>query len=415
MIATESVSGEGGRALALTRASLLLAGIGSFLSPPVTNLGAVLAVLAFAAVPDARRRLRAVLAQPAARGVLGFLAVLSVSTLWADAPIDDRFGAVWNWRALLLMLLAWAAFTGETRWRGIYGRVFIGVLALCTVLSFVHWFDPALLEREEPGVLLRNHVTQGMAMVAGCVLVFLEAQDGSLRGARGAVLAGTGFLFLANIALVCQGRSGHLAVLAVVVTGALYFAPRRGRYLLAVGLALAAVALLAASPMVRERFARVLTEFQTVQSSPSETSTGLRVMIWRTSSELIAERPLLGWGAGGFAGAYAARIHREASGWQAAEAHDTHNEYLKVQVEAGLPGTLAFLAMIVLLWRHRAPSPYREGGLCLLAAWLVSSAFNSHFETFGEAHLLGLLLGVLLAPGAQGARSAPATAAATAS
>jgi membrane associated rhomboid family serine protease len=35
--------------------------------------------------------------------------------------------------------------------------------------------------------------------------------------------------------------------------------------------------------------------------------------------------------------------------------------------------------------------------LSLFLAWLATSLFNSHFQTFAEAHLIGLVLGVLLA------------------
>jgi O-antigen ligase len=223
-------------------------------------------------------------------------------------------------------------------------------------------------------------------------------------------------LFVANIALVATGRSAHLALLVAGGVAAFSLMPGRRRWLVLVLVPLAGGALLASSSMVRERFATAYGEFGTVQTSPVETSMGLRSVIWETTRELIARRPLLGYGVGGFAPAYAELVHQHYTGWQAAEAKDTHNQYLHVMVEAGIPGVLAFLAFVAGVLRQPAPAPFRGAGIALLAAWLATSLFNSHFQTFAEAHLLDLVLGMCLAGGTvQPAASAAPAAAATAS
>jgi len=135
------------------------------------------------------------------------------------------------------------------------------------------------------------------------------------------------------------------------------------------------------------------------------------VVIWSTTRELIARRPLLGYGVGGFAPAYAQLVHQNYTGWQAAEAKDTHNQYLHVMVEAGIPGVLAFLFFLAGVVRQWAPSPYRATALALFGAWLLTSLANSHFQTFAEAHLIGLVLGMLLA-GSQAAGAGDASASA---
>jgi O-antigen ligase len=104
--------------------------------------------------------------------------------------------------------------------------------------------------------------------------------------------------------------------------------------------------------------------------------------------------------------------------WCARPAHDPHNQYLRVTVEAGVLGLLAFLGLIVGAARQPAAQPYRSCGLALLAAWSVTSLFNSHFQTFNEGHLIALLLGALLAPDVPDeaqAASAPSTARRTSS
>ncbi len=86
-------------------------------------------------------------------------------------------------------------------------------------------------------------------------------------------------------------------------------------------------------------------------------------------------------------------------------------------VDAGIPGALAFVAFVFSVFRQEARAPYRGAAQALLLAWLFTSVFNSNFQTFAEAHLLALVLGVLLAGQAPAQRrvSCAATAAATSS
>lgn len=147
---------------------------------------------------------------------------------------------------------------------------------------------------------------------------------------------------------------------------------------------------------------------------------GIRTVIWDTTSDLIEARPVLGYGLGGFAPAYATRIAQKYSeGWRATPVADPHNQYLFVWAEAGLPGLLAFLVFLLALWRQRPPTPYGAIGISLVMAWCATSMFSSHFQAFNEGHLIALVIGVFLArertgllqPAATIARAASSTAA----
>jgi O-antigen ligase len=404
---TAGPAGAPPRALALARGLLLLAAFGSFTSPPLANLAGVLALACLAAAPGAGARLRTLLAGPAARGVLALLAVMAAAMLWAEAPWAARFAAWWSWRPLLLVLMGWIAWRGDARSQLSFARWLANTIALCALASFAFRLVPSLpvLPDREPGVLLRDHVMQGMVMVAGVVLTVAEWKAVGARGAYRGLLALRIALMLANLAIVCVGRSGHVALLAACAALAFLLAPAGRRWRATILVGAAALVVLVSSPMVRERFQFGWSEMTTVEAGAGppagESSMGLRRAIWRRTFSIIRDHPLLGVGVGGFAPAYAARIPPDATGSEAARAKDTHNQYLHVQVEAGLPGTLAFLAMIALMVRQRGSAPWREAGVALLAAWLATSLFNSHFENFDEAHFLGVLLGALLAPAAQ--------------
>ncbi len=403
-----------GWAANLARVLFVIAAVGAVSSPPVANIAAALGLLAFAAVPGAWQRLCRTAAQPLGRGILIFLATMAVAMLWADAPWGRRFAAWWSWRPLLLLLFG-ACLFGDERWKDRFALGLVTALALAAVASFILRLMPNPVLIDDPGILLRNHTTQGMAFVAGTALAVLLSFGRPLpRWQRTLVLLAL-VLFIANIALIATGRSAHVALLVAATIAGAVVLPGRRRWWVLVLVPLLGLALLAASPMVRERFTQAVGELDTVQTSASETSMGLRLIIWPTTLELIGRRPLLGYGVGGFAPAYAQLIHQRYSDWRSAEAKDTHNQYLHVLVEAGIPGIAAFAWFLLGLVRQPAPQPYRGIGLSLLGAWLVTSLLNSHFQTFAEAHLIGLVLGALLAgaDGPQPAASAAATASAT--
>lgn len=404
-------SPTGERRLDAARVLFVLALIGSFASPPLANIGAFLGLAAFFSVPGALARLRAAALSPAGRGILLLLAVLAAAMLWADADWSRRCAAWWSWRPLLLLLVSLVVFD-DPRWKDRCAWAVVAVLAVASVASFVLLMVPQAVVLDEPGILLRNHTTQGMAFVLGIILAAMLAWGRPQTPRTRALLFSSMVLFLANIAFVATGRSAHVALLVAAAVLAFSMSTGRLRWWVLVLIPLIGAAVLASSAMVRERFATAYGELGTVMTAQSETSMGLRIVIWSTTRDMILERPVLGFGVGGFAPAYAKRIHERYTDWKAAEAKDTHNQYLHVMVEAGVPGILAFLLFIAGILRQPAQAPYRGTALALFAAWLVTSLFNSHFQTFAEAHMIDLALGMLLA-GAPGVTKAPQAASAS--
>ncbi|MFY8120007.1 MAG: O-antigen ligase family protein, partial [Burkholderiaceae bacterium] len=143
-------------------------------------------------------------------------------------------------------------------------------------------------------------------------------------------------------------------------------------------------------------------EARAAAQADTYTSMGIRRVIWDVTGELVASRPLAGYGLGGYAPAYAERIaQRYRDGWQATPTTDPHNQYLYLWAEAGVAGLLALALLLAGAWRQRSragePALHAALGLALLAAWCVNSLFSSHFQTFNEGHLIVVFAGVLLA------------------
>lgn len=222
---------------------------------------------------------------------------------------------------------------------------------------------------------------------------------GAVTGTRPRWMFGAAAGLLAvSLLFVTIGRSGQLAFAIIAATLACSLVSGRVRWLLLIGLPIAAAAVIATSPVVQKRFAQGWQEMQSVENAPDLTSMGMRVAMWRTSVEVVKDRPWVGHGTGGFAGAYEKKTALMNHGWRARPTVDPHNQYLFVWAELGIAGVLALLGFIAIAARQAAPRPWKQVSLALLLAWSVTSLFSSHFQAFNESHLLLLLLGVFLAP-----------------
>jgi O-antigen ligase len=333
-----------------------------------------------------------------------------------NAPV--RYGIVALLVATLCVAL-YAAFDPECS-----GSRIVRVFALFAIVSAILLLIRVRLATEiqdpNPGVVLRNTVTQAMAFgIAAFFAGLLIIHPRTLPLWQRLLLGAAALLLLGQLVFLQVGRSGQVMFAILVLVAALR-ALRGSQRVLAVAAvpALAAVAFVL-SPLMQSRFETAWREVAHAASAADYTSMGIRVVMWQNSVELVRARPLLGYGLGGVEPAYAALVKDRESGWKATVTGDPHNQFLALWIEGGLVGLLAFLFFLSRVATQPAPEPWRSVALALLAAWCATSMVSSHFQTFNEGHLIVLFLGVFLAPvlahGAdrQVAASAPVTAAAT--
>ncbi len=337
---------------------------------------------------------------------MAFLAVLAAGALYSAAGWQAGLASLWNWRKLLMLPLA-AALMQDVAWKLRLLHVFAVTSTVAALISTVLYlldvaypFGPHMQDGT-PGIILRNHATQGMifgvaAFTAGTFVLLRMTR--SLQEDVAWTLA---FLALmANISFVTIGRSGYVVALAGVITLAIGWGQARGLRpwtTALVGLLLLATvaAALWGTPKSRARILQGVHEIQTYTQATEVTSMGIRIYFWKTTPELIAQRPLFGWGTGGFEAAYRQQVAGRP-GNAGLPTSDPHNQYLKIMTEQGLVGFAAFLAFLVALLRQKASREFRMLGLGVLLAWSGTSLANSHFSTFAEGNLLYIWLGAML-------------------
>ena len=385
-------------AVAVARMAAALIAVGAFTGAAVSNIASLIMLLAFFAAPSWWTRVRRAWRQPLGFASVLFLLLLLLAATWSVAPFGVALTAWTGWRHFVLLFIALAIF--DTRAAKLaFAKVFVVAASVAAVASFltIDFGSAQATSDVAGGIILRNHVTQGMSLTVGALLALVlsrHAPRGSwLQWAWAAAAA----LMVANVLFVAYGRSGYvvLAITSVAVALGLW----RGR---ARGLALVVVILLALatsqlSPMIKQRFDQGVQEMSQTASSEQLTSMGIRMVMWETTTAIVRDAPLFGHGLGSFPEQYQHRVTARYTGWKATLTEDPHNQYLLILAETGLLGLAGFVWFLFSALRQLLHGPFRLIAISLLLAWCITSLFSSHFHTFNEGHLIAMLLGVCLA------------------
>jgi O-antigen ligase len=228
------------------------------------------------------------------------------------------------------------------------------------------------------------------------LLCLVQARQWQLKGSRLAVLVyGVALLAAVSITHLSMGRTGYIVLAAVLL--AFVGMVLRGRALLT-GIAVCAAALaltLWASDVMRARFVQGWEEAQRHEVD-KVSSIGHRLNNYKTTTQLIAEKPVLGSGTGAYHTAICPFIEAPAQcdffAWH------PHNQFLFFAADHGLVGLALYLGLIVAVatagWR--SPDPLfmviTVGFAVLLA---VDSMVNSPLWSSRESHLFAYFLGLL--------------------
>ncbi|MEJ0077657.1 MAG: O-antigen ligase family protein [Alphaproteobacteria bacterium] len=337
----------------------------------------LLALIPTLDVTEMRRELRT-----AAGGLPVLLWLMALAgMLWANVEWSERYGGLEGFHKLLVVPLLFAQFRRSGR--GIY--VVYGFLASCTTLAIASWGLMALwrccsvyVPGKLPGLLVKDYIAQSSEfLICAFGLLGFAAdrwQKGDMRFALGALLL-TG-LFLANIFYVAPGRTALTIMPALLVILGFYYFGWKGAAAGVIAAALLAAAAWTASPFLRARIVASFSEVHAYETQHAESSSAIRLELWKKSLGIIADAPVIGHGTGSIPDQFGRGPQGGVFGLLA---DNPHNQVFAVAIQLGLIGTAVLFAM----WgAHLAL--FRGGGL---VAWLglmmvvqniASSPFNSH-------------------------------------
>ena len=337
---------------------------------------------------------------PVAMAALAFAASILLGMLWSSAPAEHlRDAAVDSLRLVLLGLFLQVFADASARDRAQFAFLLASMLVLA--LSFLLWsgiadgIDGPKGQSDYP-VVFKDPDTQNLLLALAALLFASHAMGARNRRAR-ALLWLLAVAAAVNVCLVVPGHAGQIALAAGSVFLAFTRYGWRGAALVGAAVVIALGVQVSADSTPGGGQASASQEPAT--AAPEEVtgrtlSIADRAQIDDHALELIAERPVIGVGTGGFRGAYESK----ARGTQLPIVDNPHNAFLQVGVELGLIGLAVLIALLTVQWRSAGTiadfherMAARGFVVMFVAASLLSSTLDNHPESLFYAWASGLL------------------------
>ena len=187
---------------------------------------------------------------------------------------------------------------------------------------------------------------------------------------------------LLNVFFLLPGRSGYIMGLATLVIGATLATPPKLRAMtLLISPVILATVLAVSSERIYERGALLWSEF-TSESARNDLSksTSFRLAAWQASVVAIAERPVIGFGVGG----WKAAIDQKTQDFvqerpQPLQGNNPHQQFLLWGVELGVFGIILACAFFIAVFldAKKFPPDVKRATWSVGLSLLLASLFNS--------------------------------------
>ena len=398
--------------LIAARTSALIALFAIPLSTAGVNIFATLFAVCALLSPEVWRNWRVLFNDRVCVATLLLAAGLTLSLAWTSADRAHAFDFLMKYRKLLYLPLLILAFRDcrTMKWANGAKWALFGALTILLLLSCSNWLGwtsigPVHSDTDpiRRAWVFKDHISAGVMMA---LLFFLSLNfAGHARTRVGKVaFYVVAFLAIINELVMMQGRTGQIiAILFIafyVVTYLVSLRNVKASVRWASGIALIAIAgglLFTALHMQGSRLAETHEEISAYETSNKNTSMGVRIVFYRRSFELIAERPIIGHGVGTVQEEFDA-LARNNTGAAGATAGNPHNEFLLMGIQLGAVGIALFVFFLWQIGRSafELREPARMIVLAYLFAFTVGSFANSMLVNFTEGNLFIFLVGIFL-------------------
>lgn len=377
------------RQLYLTRAAACLWGAVVFMPVGLNYLAFFLLLLAMLLAGDARERLTRLRAHPMWWPLVALTGwQLLVLALRPHYPETGQ-NLVHGLRISLTIALALALRRDEVRWalRGLLAITLFNLAYLIVFYTVLIKFQvmPPMPSILKPMIMLVGNKSINNALIFTVVGAAAAAAGWAFLMRRRWLLALGAFIVTGLVLLIINtnlpSRTSLLALLIVLPLLCVHQWRQRWRALLAalmLGGVLVGVAAWNAPPQVRQLLSLGVQELEAARAGAvSEGSWVVRYHMYTKTAQMVAERPLMGWGIGAWTSEW-----RQRSPALLADYNMPHNDYLWMGAQSGVPGALLLLATLLAgvcaAWRRPDLNGRMAFGamLILLMATGVNSALR---------------------------------------
>ncbi|RYF81754.1 MAG: O-antigen ligase family protein [Comamonadaceae bacterium] len=373
------------RQLFLPRAAACLWGAVVFMPVGLNYLGFFLLLLAMLLAGDWRERVARLRAHPMWWPLVALTAwQLLVLVLRPHYPETGQ-NLVHGLRISLTMALALALRRDEAVWalRGFVAITLFNLVYLAIFYAVLLHFHvmppmPGLLK---PMIMLVGNKSINNALIFTVVGAATAAMGLAMMRRRPALALGA-FALTAAVLLIINtnlpSRTSLLALLVVLPLLCVHQWRQRWRVLLAalaLGGVLVGVAAWNAPPQVRHLMSQGVQELEAAQQGAvSEGSWVVRYHMYTKTAQMVAEKPLLGWGVGAWTSEW-----RHRSPALLVDYNMPHNDYLWMGAQTGVPGALMLLAtMLAGVWAAwRRPDLTGRVAFGAMLILLMATSVNS--------------------------------------
>ena len=344
---------------------------------------------------------------PFALVTLALCVVIVLGVVYSNASAEEIQRALKKYVRLLYVPIAILLLVDE-RWRRRALLAWMAAMLLTLALSYLHaaWAFPLARSTREgewgDHYIFKHHITQNVMMSVFVVAAFAEAwRLRTQASAQWRIFAWIAVALAAaiNILFFVWGRAGYLTLFVnlCVVLGLLVLARDKLATFVAAGLIALTLGAASLSGSLHQRFNAAISEVESAQELGIDTSMGQRIEYASKSVDLIAARPVLGWGTGSYAMEYC-RIAKSPE-WCKRGSYNPHNQFLFFAVQFGGVGVLALVVWLVAagVTLRRLPLSEQLVGYAVLATLVVHSLVDSPLYIVTEGIWYPLMLGIFAA------------------
>lgn len=354
-------------------------GLVVFMPVGVTYLSAILLLLTLVVAGGGRERLARLRANPLWWPVMAYLAwtllVLAFGRHYPETPSNLFHGI----RIGLTILMAMALTREEALWalRGFLLAAALGVLLVMAyyAIGFPLWSPLRAVVMEVGNKSISNALL--FSVVASTAAVWGIAQIAAHRPLRAipafVLMLGLGLV----VALPLTSRTSVLALLLVVPVVCIH--QWRSHLKMLVGALVLGTLVLGAGlyqlPQLQHKVETGVQEIEDAQNGAVfHGSWIIRYYMYRDTGRMIADRPLTGWGIGG----WTEQWHKRGPALFA-DSNMPHNDFLWVGSQGGLPALLSLLLiMVTAVWQAwKRPDIAGRYALAATLIALIASSVNS--------------------------------------
>ncbi len=350
---------------------------------------------------------RRLLSNPMVVIAIFMLGLLVLGMFYTTGPQQDALAVLAKYRKLLFIPLL-LPFFQEDRHRTLAMMLlalsifFTVMVSWSEFLGLTHISDPVY--GGPPGdAVFKMHIPQGTLFalqIVLCIGLALATRSRALK----IILMGMALITALDIAWVMIGRTGK-ALLPLIALWAIWewlrlWRPEAKTYRKVVVGSIVVIfgATLWAVSRPSSMLGSVIREIHQSVETGIPTSQGMRLEFYSKGTELIAQRPWMGYGTGSVmtqTGGLAAKARTEVA---RVSTVNLHNEFLMWAVQLGWPGLTAILLFFAIMLRASFNQSIRVG-ILIRGQWVVFVAgcmFNSYLLDFAEGYALVFSAGILL-------------------